>query len=402
MFKVLDLFSGSGGMSYGFHSHPDFEVVGAVDRQSGKPSSKPGSLECNKTYAQNIGFEPFDADLFDVSPEDIATHFNLEEPVDVLISCAPCTGFSRMNANNHLNDDRRNSLVVRSGDFVEFFKPDIFLMENARELLKGNFGHHYAALKLRLEALGYSVYSKVHMLNKYGLPQLRERSLIIARKEKGKIYSLDDIWSGFKIKSGTDTVRKAISCFEPLNAGGVSKLDPDHASPGMGEANLNRLSSVPKDGGSWVDLYRLGKIELLTPGMRKLIDEGKLGSYPDIYGRMAWDEPARTIKRESAHIGNGRYAHPEQNRLCSVREMATLQGYPTTFKFKGSLSNRYRHVGDAVPPLISRQIAAACNWMLQGRRPTVEEFVLEGTSLKVEDVVETQVCKSEFLQLKLA
>ncbi|MFB9353105.1 DNA cytosine methyltransferase, partial [Streptomyces heliomycini] len=203
----------------------------------------------------------------------------------------------------------------------------------------------------------------------------------------GSIGTLNDIWHGYSLMSGVDTVRHAISGFEKIEAGQVSKLDPDHASPGMGEENLKRISSVPRDGGSWFDLFRLGKEDLLTPGMKSLVERKKFGSYPDIYGRMAWDEPARTIKRECSHIGNGRYAHPEQDRLCTVREMATLQGYPVTYKFQGSLSNRYRHIGDAVPPLISRQLAAACQWMLLGRKPKISDFILEGTSLSADDIV---------------
>ena len=58
-----------------------------------------------------------------------------------------------------------------------------------------------------------------------------------------------------------------------------------------------------------------------------------LGSHPDVYGRLSRDQPAATIKRECGHIGNGRYAHPDQDRLCTVREMALLQGFPDDYAF---------------------------------------------------------------------
>lgn len=57
-YKVVDLFSGGGGMSFGFHAHPHFEVIGAADAQLGKPSSPKGSLACNSTYEANIGIAP--------------------------------------------------------------------------------------------------------------------------------------------------------------------------------------------------------------------------------------------------------------------------------------------------------------------------------------------------------
>jgi DNA (cytosine-5)-methyltransferase 1 len=103
---------------------------------------------------------------------------------------------------------------------------------------------------------------------------------------------------------------------------------------------------------------------------------------------MAWGKPAPTIKRECAHVGNGRYAHPEEDRLCSVREMAILQGFPNDFVFAdAALSNLYRHIGDAVPPLISHQIAHLCEWILTGRRPTVTKTLLPETHLTAEDVI---------------
>ncbi len=100
--------------------------------------------------------------------------------------------------------------------------------------------------------------------------------------------------------------------------------------------------------------------------MARRAASGDLGSHPDIYGRLWWDRPAVTIKRECSHVGNGRYAHPEQDRLCTVREMSLLQGFPRDYQFTGTLANMYRHIGDAVPPLISYQLAALCRWILTG------------------------------------
>ena len=85
----------------------------------------------------------------------------------------------------------------------------------------------------------------------------------------------------------------------------------------------------------------------------------KPGSFPDVYGRLAWDRPAPTVTRECSHPGNGRYSHPEQDRLLTVREMALLQGFPADYQFLGSLSFKYRQIGDAVPPMVAEQIARA-------------------------------------------
>jgi DNA (cytosine-5)-methyltransferase 1 len=104
---------------------------------------------------------------------------------------------------------------------------------------------------------------------------------------------------------------------------------------------------------------------------------------------MWWNRPAPTIKRECAHVGNGRYAHPEEDRLLTVREMALLQGFPVDFQFNGAaLSNLYRHIGDAVPPLISYQLACLVDWILGAPRPRPTDWVLAGTHLRPSDVVE--------------
>jgi DNA (cytosine-5)-methyltransferase 1 len=121
--------------------------------------------------------------------------------------------------------------------------------------------------------------------------------------------------------------------------------------------------------------------------MKRIVAQRRIGSYPDVYGRMAWDKPAPTIKRECSHVGNGRYVHPEEDRLCSVREMAILQGFPNDFIFDdAAISNMYRHIGDAVPPLISYQIAHLCHWMLTGVQPDFQSLILGGTNLRPTDI----------------
>lgn len=374
-------------MSYGFHAHPDFQMVGAVDAQLGKPSSPAGSLACNSTYRLNMGFDPVDADLSVVAPADLRMMLGLRRPIDVLSACPPCTGFSRANSMNHLVDDRRNSLVTRVALYAEELDPAVVVMENARELLIGNFRQHYDVLVSALEGLGYEVASGVHMLTEFGLPQIRERALIVAAKRGLTPRTLSDLWAGHEVEPEAITVRRAIAHMPRIQAGRVSRRDPDHASPAFGsERTRARIEAIPRDGGSWRDLIAAAP-EYLTPAMHRLIEANKLGNHPDVYGRMWWDRPAPTVKRECGHVGNGRYAHPEQTRLCTLRELALLNGFPDSYRFGGnSLVNRYRHVGDAVPPLISHQIAHAVSWSLTGARPEVEDILLPGTSLRPSDV----------------
>ena len=94
-------------------------------------------------------------------------------------------------------------------------------------------------------------------------------------------------------------------------------------------------------------------------------------SFPDVYGRLEWDLPAVTITRECSHVGNGRYTHPVQDRLLSIREMALLQGFPPDYQFVGAFRSQYNQIGDAVPPVIAALLAATI-LHLEGRSVDLE------------------------------
>jgi len=352
-FAVVDVFSGAGGMSYGFYKHPAFRIVAAADAEHGKPSTGEGKLQCNSTYYQNIGVAPTRIDLSAIAPSQLRSALGLaaNQKVDVFSSCPPCTGFSRANPENHLRDDRRNSLVRRSAEFAVALDADVVVMENARELIRGNFKHHYEWFREFLEKHGYNVFGRTYMLSRFGLPQIRERAIIIATKQHLPLFTLESLWDGWSVSDSALTVRRAIKAI-PCNLS-ASDVFPAFSS----EAVRQRIAAIPKDGGSWFDLLQRKDFKrFLTGAMKRTVVQKRFGSYPDVYGRMAWDKPAPTIKRECSHVGNGRYVHPVKNRLCSVREMAALQGFPRNFIVNGAaVSNMYRHIGDAVPPLISYQ-----------------------------------------------
>ncbi|WP_158917699.1 DNA cytosine methyltransferase [Caulobacter sp. S45] len=385
---VVDLFSCGGGMSAGFSNRSGWRLGGAVDLEVAKPSGKgAGETRCNDIYEANHGLRPISDDLLKLDPNELLGRFGLTRgKIGCLISCAPCTDFSRANPENHLADRSRNTLVGRSGDYVEAFMPEVFVMENARELITGNHPQHWDRLRLRLERLGYDVRADVHFLSRFGLSQVRERALIIASRV-GPARTLEDLWDGWEIDSAAVTVRTALGRLDawlqdhPRDATGA-------AAPGMGQLVRARLAATPHDGGGWADVAKSPTTRhLLTPDCLRRWQVRDLGSHPDVYGRMWWDRPAPTIKRECAHVGNGRYAHPKADRLLTVREMATLQGFPFSYQFPvKSVANRYRAIGDAVPPLIAWQIAACVQWTITGRKPSPEEWVMPNTSLHLEDL----------------
>jgi len=280
----IDLFSGAGGMSFGFHAHPAFEVIAAFDGEFGKPSSGRGSLGCNETFKVNTGLSPTAVDLSVVEEEDIErfrAQFLDGADVEVLSACPPCTGFSRANPINHLEDDHRNSLVFRTEKWVRVLRPRVLVMENARELLKGNFSYHFRDLKRRLEEMGYDVHASTHMLQTFGLPQRRERALVVATNLPIGAKGLEALWAGFEVNSAATNVRRCIAHLPAVAAGERHLDDWFHVSPSMNAESLARTSAVPRNGGSWIDLRAHPDADrLLTPSMKRYIAAKDLGAAP--------------------------------------------------------------------------------------------------------------------------
>src|SRR6266404_2516836 len=385
---VADFFSCGGGTSAGFSRRRGFRIAGAVDFELAKPSGGPGASDCNATYEANHGVKPLNRDMMTLRPEEFAAAVGISPgELTVMISCAPCTSMTRAKPTNHLVDRAGNTLIGRSGEFAAFLRAEIFIMENARELIMGRFAHHHSALVEKLRSLGYEVRSDIHFLSEFGLPQVRERALVVASRI-GPARTLEDLWEGRSVKPKSVTVRTALTRLAEWQKSNTD--DPEgSAVPGMTADVLRRLRATPHDGGGWVDVARDAKTRrYLTPDCRRRWEARDLGSHPDVYGRMWWDRPAPTIKRECAHVGNGRYVHPEQDRLLTVREMASLQGFPFDYRFPASaIANRYRHIGDAVPPLIAWQMSALAMWMKTGTRPKPSEWVMPKTALRLDDLV---------------
>ena len=153
--KVVDLFSGAGGMSHGFWRYPDFfGIVGAVDLERGKPGRgrSPGtSTACNPAYARNIGVTPRNADISELSPGDYRTELGLDRgELDVLISCAPCTGFSQKNITTTYGTILETGLL-RGRPILSRSSAGVPGDGERERVVHGNQRHHFDGLRRRLE-----------------------------------------------------------------------------------------------------------------------------------------------------------------------------------------------------------------------------------------------------------
>ena len=138
--------------------------------------------------------------------------------------------------------------------------------------------------------------------------------------------------------------------FPNIVAGTKDETDFNHSVPNVSNLTLKRIKKVKTDGGNRLSFAN-------DPYLQLNCFIGRDNSFKDTFGRLWWDKPSPTITTKFFSVSNGRFVHPEENRALSVREGATLQSFPKTYKFIGtSMSSLARLIGNAVPPEYARRI----------------------------------------------
>lgn len=361
--RVVDLFSGCGGMSLGFAQARTaglaYDVVGAVELDR----------HAAESYAGALGLRPHVGDVRDLlDPARLAAAaegWAGEGPL-LLIGCAPCQGFSSHRKKDPRQDDR-NDLLAAFAEIALRLEPEVVVMENVPEMLSARHWHHFDDWRRRMTAGGYSVGIAIHNLAAFGVPQERFRALVIAAR-----------WPHFRMPdptlgpAGYRTVRDAIGHLPPLVAGGADAADPMHRTSRHRRETVALIEQIPPDGGSR---------RSLPPGVGPRCWDGVDG-FRDVYGRLWWDRPAVAITARCRTPSCGRFVHPEQHRGLSVREAALLQGFPRGMTFEGPFDDRFKQIGNAVSPIFAKAVAEhlAVEWFADhadpGRRSPRPELPL--------------------------
>jgi len=124
----------------------------------------------------------------------------------------------------------------------------------------------------------------------------------------------------------------------------------NHICATLSELDMEVVMNVPP-GGNWMNLP-----ETTIAKSARLTQIKKSGGRTTYYGRLNSGMPSYTVNTYFNRPGNGTFIHPIQNRLISMREAARLQSFPDRYRFLGSLSSRYKQIGNAVPPLLARSL----------------------------------------------
>lgn len=333
-YTVLDLFSGCGGLSYGFEKTGGFEIVAGIDNWQ----------DALVTFSNNHKTAAvLNADLAHFDPQDIEKLTGAH--LDVVIGGPPCQGFSISGKRNP--DDPRNKLYQGFVKTVAHFAPQAFVLENVPNLVAMEHGHIKDQIIKDFTNLGYTVTYKILLASDYGVPQNRRRVVFVGIKQ-GKQFIFPEPLFQIKrtcydalsdlpektVGDGTRHTNKPLSSYQTMMRAASDRIF-NHETTSHSEQTIRTISLVP-DGGNYKDLPQ----ELRHT--RKV--------------NIAWtrynsQKPSLTI--DTGHRHHFHYAY---NRIPTVRESARLQSFPDDFIFYGSKTSQYRQVGNAVPPLLAEAI----------------------------------------------
>ncbi len=383
---VLDIFSGCGGMSWGLYK-AGFKIIGALDSWD----------VALKTFTLNHpDAKTFCGDITQYHPGHIREELGLDrEQLDCLIGGPPCQGFSKnVPSLYRFLEDPRNQLFNNYLDFVEELLPRTLVMENVAEIYNAFKGEVRKQITERLEKLGYRVHAKVLFGPDYGIPQRRSRCFFFATRTgllpdfPLKTHQKEGTSNLFGGIDGYISAWDAISDLPRLENGeGALEMSYDKAPLNTFQSLMRGTNAVLYDHITrelkGVQFERIKSIKA-GQGIKDLPDHIRpKGGYSGAYGRLDFTGVAPTITRWVFHPGSGRYGHPQQDRLITIREAARLQCFTDDFRFTGTYIEKAHQIGNAVPSLFMYRLA-------DGIRDALSSSYLENRQSRLMQHVEAQ------------
>lgn len=355
--KVIDLFAGIGGLSYGFHNLDNsFEIIAAneIDKSIAQ------------TYCYNFPeVKIYNQDIKDLSFKKIKEDLNVNSKIDIIIGGPPCQAYSTVG--KRLIDDPRGKLFQQYYRLLKEINPDFFLYENVKGLLTINKGKLFEEIIELFDSLGYRVNYKVLNALDYGVPQNRERIIIIGTKLNKKFefpvqthYSKDkSLISKQKLHL---TLKDALSDLPLLK---TSQIEENYICEPTNDYQKKMRKNI-KDN-SVKEHFCTKNNQNLKKIMEYLPQGGTINDLPqelkpksgfgNTYSRLWWNKPSTTITRNFSTPSSSRCIHPLSPRPLTIREAARLQSFPDDFIFCGNNSSKKVQIGNAVPPILSEMLA---------------------------------------------
>ena len=370
---LIDLFSGAGGLSLGFEM-ANFSIDLAIELEENYYNAY------RKNHFETISLNE---DITLLKCEEISGEYLKNKNVDGIIGGPPCIGFSTVG--NRRPDDPRNMLIFYFIQWVRYFKPKFFVMENVPGILSMGRGEVVEKVVNLYKEIGYNCIMKTLLAADFGVPQLRQRVFFIGTQNESisslkiqKTNKNNSVMKQGSVKNALPsylTVKDALS--DILKTKPLTKQRIENSTINYNNPPLTQYQEYIRENS--YELYDhfapnhsefvKKRISHIKQGMNhsSLPKEFQLkGGYPNIYGRLHLDFPADTITGNCGCVSApGRFIHPTQNRAISIREAARLQSFPDKYKFCGTMRDKYKQIGNAVPPLMAYAVAKSIKIMLQ-------------------------------------
>lgn len=384
-YKLIDLFSGVGGISTGFH-WAGFTTVFANEFDTEIGESYKANFPNTKTIIEDVRKIDFNQVMSELKIK--------KGEVDVIAGGPPCQGFSMANR-KRIEQDQRNLLFLEFVRAVKAFQPKCFLIENVvgmtaeKVAIKSSEKNVVDSMTDFFHEIGYQISFKSFKAEEHGVPQIRRRVIVIGTRLENKFDDLkylrignlkkeflskedlnkvkdiqhtlffDEIDTGIKYPT---TVWEAISDLPQIDAGEgdekmkyISKPKNEFQKFLRQESKFvyNHLSTPHSS-------HVIKRIKLIKQGenFNHLPSDLQTKSvHSGAFGRLVADSLSPTITTRFDTPSTGRVIHPFLNRTLTVREAARIQSFPDNFKFLGSRTSQGKQVGNAVPPLVAKKIA---------------------------------------------
>ena len=365
--KVIDLFAGCGGFSTGF-MQAGFHISKAVEFDVSIANTYQLNHLDTKTLVADIG--------------TIDNHQNFSEgEADIIIGGPPCQGFSMAGARirGGFIDDPRNYLFKHYFNVVKIVKPEIFIIENVKGILtmsKGAIFKEIVSLFSDEKNFGgdkYYVHHKVVNGLNFGIPQQRERVIIIGCKNKD--FDIEDLFARTREDILTKqpdyfnrvTVWDAISNIPtPTENGECSACPAESAYQKYLSSDSKILYNNTATKHSDIAIKRMKHIK--QGDNWTCLDEEIHSVHSGAYGRLEKTGVSPTITTRFDTPSGGKFIHPVEDRTLTPREAARIQSFPDDFIFYGKKSSICKQIGNAVPPKIAYFLANLTRSLLNENR----------------------------------
>ncbi len=369
---IIDLFCGTGGFAQGFlDAGSHFALKYAIDLD--ESASATARANHQDTIVET-------KDIREASPKSVQELLGTKH-VDLVIGGPPCQGYSSLRPNrSSAEEDERNSLYMRFASFVAAFRPKVAVLENVVGLLTHREGETLERLLEAFGSLKYRVDWRLLNAASYGVPQKRERFVMIAARDNGVVrfpaptHHFEGKVIGYRDRSRTllasPSSSRALSVGDAI--GDLPHLERGQEADSYDRPAKNAYQRARRGRATRLTLHKAANhsdkmmqvIKHSGPSIRSIPSHLITSGFSSCYSRLAAEEPATTITVKFQSPASSKCIHPSQHRTLTPREAARIQSFDDSYVFAGSMTEIAAQLGNAVPPLLGRAIATSVTEML--------------------------------------